>query len=134
MTINEIKKDYNDKKYDFQLTVPRLLKVSSNHIFDENLSVKRNREMAEEHNRSVTMQTKMIFAEKNRLFNLLRDNCISAIVEESCFINTEMATEIFDVIYSEHHDTMNDFFWYMEEAIDFIDRMINKFNENPKRN
>ena len=51
MDLNTIRKAWDEGAYHCNLTVPQ--KVGPNHVFDENLSVKRNREMVEKHNANV---------------------------------------------------------------------------------
>lgn len=51
MEIKEIYNKYNNGDYSCKMAVPQF--VEENHVFDENLSVKQNREMVREHNERV---------------------------------------------------------------------------------
>ena len=52
MELYEIEEKYKNGGYTCDMKIPN--KVKDNHVFDEDLSVRRNREMAKEHNQMVT--------------------------------------------------------------------------------
>lgn len=51
MDINDIRKKFNDGGYTVKMNIPN--KVADNYVFDEELSVKKNRELIIEHNKKV---------------------------------------------------------------------------------
>jgi hypothetical protein len=54
MDISEIRAKYDAGGYTYKIDIPK--KVWDDHIFDEELSVRRNRELAKEHNDNVVEQ------------------------------------------------------------------------------
>ena len=49
--ISEIRQDYDNGRYRSNIVIPK--RVTENYVFDEDLSVRRNRELVEEHNSRV---------------------------------------------------------------------------------
>ena len=79
MYISDIKEDWRDGKYSFFIDIPA--KVKADHVFDENLSVKKNREMAMEHNKMVDDMQAECLSKRMALAKQLRDDVADYIVE-----------------------------------------------------
>lgn len=79
MYISDIKEDWRDGKYSFFIDIPT--KVKADHVFDENLSVKKNREMAMEHNKMVDDMQAECLSKRAALEKQLRDDVVDYIVE-----------------------------------------------------
>jgi hypothetical protein len=67
MDINEIRNKYNAGEYSYKADIPK--KVKPDHVFDEELSVKRNRELVQEHNDNVDR----LWRNKTRIQNELNE-------------------------------------------------------------
>ena len=50
--ISEIRQDYDNGRYRSNIVIPK--KVTENYVFDEDLSVRKNREMVAEHYANIT--------------------------------------------------------------------------------
>ena len=49
--ISEIRQDYDNGRYRSNIVIPK--RVTENYVFDEDLSVRKNREMVAEHNANI---------------------------------------------------------------------------------
>lgn len=122
-TIQEIREAYNNKEYNPKMAYPTESKVREDHVFDENLSVKKNREMAVEHNARVDAQKKAYRDEEARAYAQMRDDILAVLVEEYHF-NEKQAEKIYSHAYADKHSFMSDFFYYIEELADLISEII----------
>ena len=125
MDINEIRRRYNDGYYNCQMEVPKM--VAESHIFDENFSVKRNREMVIEYNQAA----KSLKEEKNRkqaeLYQQLTNDVIEYIVD-NYGMNKEQACIIERYVYEEHHAFMCEYFVYIDEVAGVVENILKTSN------
>jgi hypothetical protein len=120
--IETIKQDYDNGDYFCQMSIPQ--KVSEHHIFDENLSVKRNRELAKEHNDNV----QKLMVEKRKENNILAEQLsqdVSDYIVETYNVTSTQAKKIERFVYNHYHDFMSDYFWKIDEFAEFIQDIIN---------
>ena len=116
-TIEEIRKDWNDGKYTYSASPKR--KVAADHIFDEELSVRKNREMVEEYNRDVEAHNKEITQKKNELFRKFTEDVIAYLMGSYNF-SREVATKIEGQAYSDKHSCISDYLYYVDELGDIV--------------
>lgn len=122
MDISEIRDKYNNGDYTVHTEIPA--KVKSNHVFDEELSVKRNREMAEEHNRRVDELRAQKRNEQEKRNKKLVDDVVAYIMD--CYdMSEEQARIVERFVYVEKHSAMCDYF----SGIDSIARMVEEVIE-----
>lgn len=122
MHIDEIKNSYNRGEYTYKVDIPK--KVKPDHIFDEELSVRRNRELAQEHNDNVDQMQR----DKNRKQRELDEQFTNDVVEYiMAFYNlTEKQARILEnFVYQEHHSYMGDYFIYIDTFADLADNLVN---------
>jgi hypothetical protein len=122
MDINEIRNKYNAGEYTYKADIPK--KVKPDHVFDEELSVKRNRELAQEHNDNVDQMQR----DKNRKQRELDEQFTKDVVEYiMAFYNlTEKQARILEkFVYGEHHSYMGDYFNYIDTFADLADDLVN---------
>jgi hypothetical protein len=122
MHIDEIRNSYNRGEYTYKVDIPK--KVNLDHVFDEELSVRRNRELAQEHNDKVDQMQR----DKNRKQRELSEQLTKDVVEYiMAFYNlTEKQAKILEnFVYDEHHSYMGDYFTYIDTFADFADNLVN---------
>ncbi len=122
MHIDEIRNSYNRGEYTYRVDIPK--KVKPDHIFDEELSVRRNRELAQEHNDKVDRMQR----DKNKKQRELSEQLTKDVVEYiMAFYNlTEKQAKILEnFVYDEHHSYMGDYFTYIDTFADFADNLVN---------
>lgn len=122
MDISEIRDKYNNGGYSYKVEIPK--KVSENHVFDEELSVKRNRELVKEHNDNVDRlykQAKKIQGELNVQFSADIDEYI----RDTYGLGEAQARAVKDFVYSKYHSCMYDYFYYIDEFAEFVSNIIN---------
>ena len=121
MDIAKIREKYNNGDYTHKYTI--LVEVSADHVFDENLSIKANREMIEEHNRKVREQRAENRAKQIELERQMRSDVVGYIVEQY-ELNRKQAEHVEQWVYGEHHSFMGDYFFNIDELADFAETLI----------
>lgn len=121
MDIEEIRKKYNSGDYTYQMFVP--LSVGDNHIFDENLSVKRNREMVIEHNEMVRNSHKEKQMKNNELLLQMR-NEVTKYIAGTYGMSKEQASIVESYVYTEKHSFMCDYFSSIDEVAEMVEKVI----------
>lgn len=121
MDISEIREKYNNGDYMYKMEIP--LKIHDGYIFDENLSVKRNREMVAEHNRKVSDMQKEKMMKQNELFCKLTEDVVEYIVD-TYNINKRQAYFIESFVYTEKHAFMSDYFSYIDEVAEMVENIL----------
>lgn len=113
--ISDIKEDYYNGKYSVRCNYPNefpeeaLTKLSANHIFDEDLSVKRNRELVIEHNEKVEQlraRKRVLQADLDK--KLTKD--VVNYIKENFNLTTAQAEIVEMWLYREKHSFMNEYF------------------------
>lgn len=92
-------------------------------IFDENLPVKKNRELVQEHNNQVRDKKKEYRQLAEKLFRQLRDDVIEYIMGKYDFGKVR-AQKIEEFVYASKHSYMYDYFLYIDEIADLFYDMI----------
>ena len=121
MDISEIRERYNNGCYNYQTEIPS--KVFDNHIFDENLSVKRNREMVAEHNQKVEDMKKEKNQKQAELYKQLTNDVVEYIVD-SYDMSEEQARIVERFVYAEKHSFMNDYFSWIDEVAYMVEDVV----------
>lgn len=117
MDIIEIRDNYYNGNYTYNMEIPA--RVKDNHVFDENLSVKRNREMVAEHNQKVEDMKKEKQYKQAELYRQLTDDVVDYIVD-SYDISEAQARIVERFVYTEKHSFMSDYFSWIDE----VSRMV----------
>lgn len=121
MDISEIRERYDNGYYRCKIEVP--FTVSTDHVFDENLSVKRNREMAAEHNLKVKDMIKEKKNKQAELYHQLTNDVVTYIVD-SYDLNEEQARIIERFVYAEKHSSMCDYFSYIDDIAYMVEDIV----------
>ena len=125
MDISEICKKWNNGEYTCETAIPK--RVSEDHIFDEELSVRRNRELAKEHNQKVIELRTELQKQQNLLYQQLTDDVIKYI-QENYNLNETQARKVERFVYQEYHSYMSDYFCYIDTFAEFASDLINMEN------
>ena len=123
-TLDEIKDAYNNKEYENKMDYKHFKKYSENHVFDEEQSIKWNREQVQIKNQEALEYSRKYREEVNRLNTLLTEDIIKAMMIEYN-INEIQAKYVYDYTYSEYHSSgINDVINYLDDIL----RLIFNFN------
>lgn len=122
MDINEIRAKYDAGDYTYTVRIPH--KVSADYIFDEELSVKRNRELAEKYNDDIDKLREEAQKKQNMLHWRLTSDVINYITANYC-LSEPQARAVERFVYQEHHSFMYDYFSYIDTFASFADMLVN---------
>jgi hypothetical protein len=121
MDIEEIRTKYNTGEYKYKVNIPA--KVPLYHVFDEELSVKRNRELAEEHNAKVDAIVAEKYENQKRLDEQFIHDVLDYLVND-CGLNLRQARVIESFTFQEHHSFMSDYFSYIDTYADLAKELL----------
>lgn len=121
LDIDEIRNKYNAGEYTYRVVIPK--KVKPDHIFDEELSVRRNRELVKEHNDSIDQ----LWRDKNKKQSEL-DDCFTKDIVEYIMayydLDERQARIVENFVYQHHHSSMCDYFGYIDTYADFAFQLL----------
>lgn len=117
MDISEIRAAWDAGEYYVKMDIPD--KVREGHVFDENLSVKRNREMVEEHNANVKRMQDEKWRKQAELSNKLTEDVVKYLMGAYDF-NRKQAERFQSYVYIEKHSYMGDYFSAIDELADMV--------------
>lgn len=121
LDIDEIRVNYNNGVYTYKADIPK--KVKPDHVFDEELSVKRNRELAQEHNDNVDRLQR----DKNRIQRELNERLTYDVVVymmENYDLTEQQAKIVENFVYQHYHSSMSDYFGYIDTFADFAFMLV----------
>ena len=121
MDIIEIRDNYNNGHYTCHMEIPA--RVKDNHVFDENLSVKRNREMVVEHNQNVERMKREKMDKQAELYRQLTNDVVAYIVD-SYDMSEEQARIVERFVYTEKHSFMCDYFSWIDEVARMVEEVV----------
>ena len=122
MDINKIRNDYNKGYYSYVESIP--LRVSEDHVFDENLSVKENRRMVEEYNENIRRQRLKMRDKQNELYRKLTNDINDYLMETYSF-NEKQAQIVNAYTYTKYHAFMEEFFNNIDSVAEMVESVIN---------
>lgn len=119
--IDEIRNKYNAGEYTYKVEIPK--KVKPDHVFDEELSVRRNRELVIEHNDKVDQMQR----DKNRKQTELSEKLTTDVVEYIMAyydLNERQARILENFVYQEYHSCMGDYFSNIDTLADLAFQLL----------
>lgn len=119
--ISEIRQAWDNNEYICDIPVPN--KVREDHVFDENLSVKCNREMAQEWNANVDQLKKDKSAKQADLYRQLKEDVIGYLMGTYGFTRKQ-AEAIESYTYTEKHSFMCDYFSGIDSFAEFAENVL----------
>ena len=124
--IIDIREKYDNGYYRYYIYIPK--KVTDDYVFDENLSVKRNREMVAEYNQKIDDMHNEKRDNQAKLDKLLTNDVVSYIVN-TYHMNREQASFVERFCYVEKHSYMGDYFSHIDEVAEMVENVL-KANNN----
>jgi hypothetical protein len=123
--INDIRKLYNEGHYTYKdSTNCDKRRLPEDYVFDENLSVKRNREMVKEHNDEVEHFKRIKQSRQADLDRKLTEDVV-AYIKENYNLTEAQARLVEMFTYQEKHSFMCDYFNYIDTFAEFADDIVN---------
>ena len=121
MDIVEIKKRHNNGEYMVQMEIPA--KVPEHYVFDENLTVKQNREMVVKHNQQVEEKKKERSARQQELSRKFTSDVINYIITNYDISETQ-ARILEAFVYKERESNMSDYFTYIDTVGVMVEEIL----------
>lgn len=121
LDIYEIRANYDNGAYTYKANIPQ--KVKPDHVFDEELSVKRNRELVQEHNDSVDQMWRDKTKKQAQLDKQLTADVVAYITAQYN-LTEHQAKLVESFVYQHHHSFMCDYFGYIDTYADFAFRLV----------
>jgi hypothetical protein len=122
MDLTDIYTKYQRGDYTYKLEIPK--KVWDDHVFDENLSVKSNRERAKAHNEEVDRRRKYRSEMQAVLDKQLTDDVVEYITDNYDLTEAQ-ARKVEHFVYEEYHSCMYDYFSNIPTYADFAQDVVN---------
>lgn len=121
MDILEIKAKYDNGDYSYKVNIPK--KVKPDHVFDEELSVKRNRELVIEHNDDIDKMWRNRTEKQNELNTQFTNDVVDYIM--AYYSLTEKQARILEnFVYQEYHSCMYDYFSKIDTLADLAFQLL----------
>ena len=117
----DIRDAWNAGAYHVQMDIPS--KVREGHIFDEDLSVKRNREMVEEYNANVERLQKEKTQRQSQLYREFTDDVVGYLMN-TYDLNRRQAERVQSYVYIEKHSYMGDYFSALDEIASMVSDVL----------
>ena len=111
MTIEQVKMNYMSGEYTIDFSIFHTVYLDNGYVFDENKSVKWNREKVREFNQNVPAEI-----QKDEEF---KSDCIRAIRDDYNF-GKGTANKIFVYCYAKYHSNMYEFFDNVEDIAELM--------------
>ena len=124
-TIEEIRRDWNNGQYVCHMDIPA--KLPENHIFDENLTIKANREKIAQHNQIVA-DKKREKMEKNAELSRQLTRDVVAYIMDTYELNEAQACIVESYVYTEKHSFMGDYFSAIDSVAEMAESIVNAKN------
>lgn len=121
MDIREIQKLYTQGCYTVKMEIPK--KLPNDHIFDENLTVKRNKELIIEHNERVDKLREERRSKQTKLNQKLTNNIVEYIMQ-NFELTREQAKHVESFVYNHYHDSMYEYFNSIDYFAEFAETLI----------
>lgn len=121
MDIMDIRKKYNNGDYSCNMFIPRT--IEDNHVFDENLSVKQNREMVQECNKKIIAMRKEKNEKNSQLHCKLKAD-VASYIAHTYGMSIGQANIIEEYVYSEKHHFMGDYFSSIDDVAEMVESVL----------
>lgn len=119
MTIEQAKMQYMMGKYDIDFSAFNTTYLDTGYVFDENKSVKWNREQVKEFNQGVPAEIRRRKEAQIQKDEEFKSDCIRAIRDDYNF-GEGTANKIFVYCYAKYHSNMYEFFDSIEDIAELL--------------
>lgn len=123
LDIYEIRTRYESGAYTYKPSIPK--KLPADYVFDEDFSVKRNRELVKQHNDNIEIMKKNAREVQISLNEQLSYDVISYIMD-SYGLNAGQARKVENFVYQQYHSCMCDYFSNIDTFAEFVSDIISK--------
>lgn len=124
MDARTIRGKINNNEYRSKIEYPKEKKLNENHIFDENQTVKWNRDEVNRYNESIDKQLQEYDNSEHSGNNNFQEDVIAYLIEEYGF-NKEMASKVFYKAYEDGHSCgYSEVLTYAMDYGEFVDEVI----------
>jgi hypothetical protein len=121
MDINEIEDAYWNGDYSYKMQIPE--RLNPLYIFDENLSVKQNREMVLEHNKRVEDMYREKMIKSNELACKLTNDVVAYIMN-TYDMNENQSRLVERYVYNREHAFMSGYFSAIDEVAEMVESVL----------
>lgn len=122
ITIEKIRSIY--EKGGYSATYPTREKVPDNYVFDENMSVKWNREAVQRWNEDVKEAKNRYYSLTNEYLKELFEDIAQYLCNNYSKINHAQGLFLTEHCYEEYHSCMSDFFYNIDYVAEFYETML----------
>jgi predicted nucleic acid-binding Zn-ribbon protein len=106
--------------------VPNTTKYRVDHVFDEEKSVRWNREEVERQNQAIDDERKAAYAARNAAIKEL-DEAVVKYITETTHLNEKLAEKVLYAVQRDHEDN----WWnYVDDLADFTEAVIEAWKES----
>jgi len=126
MNITTIAEKYRNGDYNHPIKYGN--KVSANYVFDEELSVRRNREMVEEHNAKVEAEKKEAYAKQAELTKQLAHD-VTCYITENYYVDYQVASKIERFCYDKYYSDVYDYLSQIDTIAEFVEGIISTMKD-----
>lgn len=123
-SIQSVIQNYNNGVYTCNEPRPKYQKLQPTYVFDENLSVAKNRELVEKHNAEQKALQEAHRDKVNYLSSLLIKDAETALIHEYG-LTQEQAAIINGYAYQEYHSSIFDYLNHLYELGDLASKLVN---------
>lgn len=128
MDIEDIKEKYDNGGYKYRPYHSIPAKVGKDYVFDENLSVSKNRELVAEHNQKVDAEIKEVREKNAALMSKLTEDVVTYIA--NTYNMTEFQARTIEAyVYAHNHDFMIGYFDKIDEIAQLVECVLENGNE-----
>lgn len=117
MSLQEIRDAYNRHEYQYDIKIPPVL--ADSYVFDENLTIKENKQKIQEHNANVEAMKKEKRDKNAELSRKLTNDVIEYLIGEYGFTRKQ-AEKVQNYVYIEKHAFMCDYFASIDDIATFV--------------
>lgn len=121
--IEDVKQAYKDGAYSINYDDYDTDRVRADHVFDEDKSVKWNREQVKIHNDRVAEEYKRRSHDEREMDNKLRQDTLD-VINKSFGISADRAGMLYEYCYDRYHDCMDEFFDELWDLCDLVNKVI----------
>ena len=131
MDIRDIVEKYRNGDYTHHIKYGN--KVAENYVFDEELSVRRNREMVAEHNARVKAERDAAYAKQAELDRKLTHD-VTCYITENYNVNYQVASKIERFCYEHWHSNVYDYLSQIDTIADFVEDILSAMKDTSRCN
>lgn len=130
LSVADVERKYNNKEYNTSAPYPDFPSYRDDYVFDEELSVKRNRELVIEHNNKRREMIRAYREDQNRCTKQLINDSVEAVANDNLnFFKSRdkainISRKIVDYVWEESHATMSDYFSNLNEISDLVGSIL----------